>query len=100
MGKTKEVFAREREREIFEKEREKENAFSEREPSKVDELKKRVIEAKRQLPPFFGGTFLHVFPEYQNDKGRTKLTNVLQLRASDEQITEKLEKLVEILKQK
>jgi hypothetical protein len=100
MGKSKRIFADEREREIFENDRERENAFSEREPSRADELKKRVIEAKRQLPPFFGGTFLHVFPEYQNDKGRTRLTNVLQLRASDDQITEKLEKLVEILKQK
>jgi hypothetical protein len=99
MGKSKQMFADEREREVFEKQLVSEGSFSEREPSKVDDLKKRVIEAKKLLPPFFGSTFLHVYPEYQTEKGRTKFTNVLQLRSSDVEITEKLEKLIEILNQ-
>ncbi|CAB4128493.1 hypothetical protein UFOVP105_44 [uncultured Caudovirales phage] len=100
MGKSKQVFADEREKEIFEKERETENALSERESSRADGLKKRVIEAKKQLPTFFGNTFLHVFPEYQTYKGKSRFTNVVQLRVADEEITEKIEKLIEILKQK
>lgn len=100
MGKTKEVFAEVRGEEIAKKEMERESEFSERNTSRTDDLKQRVIKAKKDLPPYFVGTFLHVFPEYQSYKGKSRVTNVLQLRVADEEITGKLEKLVEILKQK
>ena len=99
MGKSKEIFAEVRGEEIAKKERERESEFSERNTSRTDDLKQRVIDVKKQLPTYFVGTFLHVFPEYQTEKGKSKVTNVLQLRVADETITDKLERFVEILKQ-
>lgn len=100
MGKTKEVFAEVRGDEIARKETERESGFLKRNTSRTDDLKQRVIKAKKDLPPYFMGAFLHVFPEYQDQKGKSRVTNVLQLRVADEEITGKLEKLVNILNQK
>lgn len=66
--------------------------------TKTDALKSRVINAKMHLPNQIVPVFVHVFPEYDTDQMRTKLTNVLQLKTADAQTTEKLEQLIEILK--
>lgn len=65
-----------------------------------DELKLRVINAKKQLPNGIVPLFVHVFPEFDTYKKRSRITNVLQLRIADLEITEKLEQLVDQLKMK
>lgn len=64
------------------------------------ELKKRILEVKERLPSS-GLTSLIVFkfPEYDNVKKRSLISNVLQLRQTDEDITEKLEDLAKSLEQ-
>ena len=88
MKRTKEIFAETREAE--------ERGFLPTE-NKADELKRRVIEVKKRLPKYVTGSFVIVFPEYNTYKGKSKLTNVLQLRVADLEITEKLEILAEKL---
>lgn len=65
-----------------------------------DELKKRVIYAKKHLPNGIVPLFVHVFPEFDTYKKRSRVTNVLQLRIADSEITEKLEILVDRLNNK
>ena len=65
-----------------------------------DELKKRVMDAKKHLPNGIVPLFIHVFPEFDTYKKRSRLTNVLQLRIADLEITEKLEQLVDTLNTK
>ena len=64
-----------------------------------NELKLRVFQAKTQLP---FRTVLPLFfdlnPEYDNDDQRTFVKNVLQGRAVDEDITIKLEHMVDRIK--
>lgn len=57
-------------------------------------LKKRVLEAKEKLPTS-GITSLLIFkhPELNTVKKRSLISNVLQLRQTDADITEKLEAL-------
>lgn len=63
-----------------------------------DALKQRVINAKKELPHGIVPLFVHVFPDWDTYKKRSKITNVLQLRMADAEITEMLEQLVERLK--
>lgn len=60
-----------------------------------DALKVRVMDAKKKLPTS-GITSLLVFryPELGTVKGKSLIGNVLQLRQTDEEITNKLEALV------
>lgn len=77
----------------------KTRAQKESEPLKED-LKIRVLKAKKELPKSgVTSLFFHYFKDSFNDsiKNKSKLNNVLQLRVTDEDITEKLEKLVELL---
>lgn len=64
-----------------------------------DSLKIRVINAKALLPKS-GITSLLIFqfPELDTVKKRSLMSNVLQLRTTDKDITEKLEALVITLK--
>jgi len=74
----------------------------ESEPLKED-LKIRVLEAKKKLPKSgVTSLFFHYFKESFNDsiKNKSKLNNVLQLRITDENITKKLEELVELITSK
>lgn len=66
-----------------------------------DSLKIRVINAKALLPKS-GVTSLLIFkfPELDTVKKRSLMSNVLQLRATDKDITEKLESLVTTLENK
>lgn len=63
-----------------------------------DDLKKRIIAVKSLLPNS-GITSLMAFkyPELNTTKKRSLVSNVLQLRITDEDITVKLEKLAETL---
>ena len=63
-----------------------------------DELKKRVINAKKQLPSSIVPLFIHMFPDFDTYKKKSRISNVLQLRIHDLEITEKLEQIVEHLK--
>ena len=65
------------------------------------ELKIRVLTAKKSLPTHgITALFFHYFKDEFNDsiKNKSKLNNVLQTRATDENITKKLEELVDLLK--
>lgn len=60
-----------------------------------DDLKIRVMEAKKALPPSgITSFFMQIYPEYDNTKGRSRLSNVLQTKSTDEDMTAKLEALV------
>lgn len=65
------------------------------------DLKIRVLEAKKNLPSHgLTALFFHYFKDFTDTvKNKSKLNNVLQTRQTDEDITEKLEQLVELLKQ-
>jgi len=68
-------------------------------PSNED-LKRRVLDAKRDLPKsgvtsLFFHYFKKDFPE--TNKNKSKLNNVLQIRTVDQDLTERLEKLVNLL---
>ena len=62
-----------------------------------DDLKQRVINVKKRLPPQIVPLFVTVFPSFDTYKKRSRISNVLQLRIADEQITAKLETLAEKL---
>lgn len=64
------------------------------------DLKMRVLEAKKKLPVHgLTALFFHYFKDFNETvKNKSKLNNVLQTRATDEDITLKLEQLVELLK--
>lgn len=66
------------------------------------DLKMRVLEAKKSLPVHgLTALFFHYFNDFNDTvKNRSKLSNVLQARATDENITIKLEELVELLSPK
>ena len=67
----------------------------ERAPLKED-LKIRVLNAKKMLPRSgVTSLFFHYFKD--SVKNKSKLNNVLQIRITDQEITEKLEELVELL---
>jgi hypothetical protein len=64
------------------------------------QLKIRVLNAKKDLPKSgITSLFFHYFKkEYpETDKNKSKLNNVLQTRTTDEDITNKLESLVDLL---
>jgi hypothetical protein len=66
----------------------------------TEDLKIRVLEAKKDLPKSgVTSLFFHYFKnEYpETVRNKSKLSNVLQTRTTDENITEKLEKLVSLL---
>lgn len=66
-----------------------------------DDLKIRVLEAKKELPRNgVTSLFFHYFKKDYTDsvKNKSRLNNVLQTRITDEDITKKLEQLVELLK--
>ncbi len=65
-----------------------------------DDLKIRVLQAKKDLPKSgVTSLFFHYFTNYKDTvKNRSRLNNVLQTRLTDEDITEKLEQLVDLLK--
>jgi hypothetical protein len=69
-------------------------------PEKInpDELKQRVINAKKVLPHSIVSMFAAKFPEYGSYKKRSRVANVVQLRIADVEITEKIEQLVEYFK--
>lgn len=65
-----------------------------------EDLKIRVLAAKKKLPLHgISALFFHQFGKDYTDtvKNRSKLNNVLQSRTTDQDITEKLETLVELL---
>ena len=66
------------------------------------DLKMRVLEAKKELPVHgLTALFFHYFKDFKDTvKNKSKLNNVLQTRATDEEITLKLEQLVELLENK
>lgn len=63
-----------------------------------EDLIKRIKEAKEHLPKS-GVTsfFLQLNPEYDNVKGKSRLQNVLQLKITDEEVTEKVEALARLM---
>jgi hypothetical protein len=64
---------------------------------KSEDLKIRVLEAKKQLPRNgVTSLFFHYFKNSYKDtvKNKSRLSNVLQTRITDEAITLKLEELV------
>jgi len=64
------------------------------------DLKIRVLEAKNKLPSHgLTALFFHYFKnDFTNStKNKSKLSNVLQTRITDENMTVKLEELVDIL---
>lgn len=66
----------------------------------ANDLKKRVLDAKENLPKSgITSVFFHYFKEEypETKESRSRLNNVLQLRVTDEGITEKLEQLVKLL---
>ena len=63
-----------------------------------DDLKARVIAVKKELPAAVVPAFIHKFPEYDTYKKKSRVSNVLQLRIADADITEKLEQLAASLK--
>ena len=66
-----------------------------------EDLKIRVLEAKKRLPKSgVTSLFFHYFGDEFNDsvKNKSRLNNVLQTRITDENLTKKLEALVELLK--
>lgn len=64
------------------------------------DLKMRVLEAKKELPVHgLTALFFHYFKDFKDTvKNKSKLNNVLQTRATDEDITLKLEELVELVR--
>ena len=63
-----------------------------------EDLKIRVLNAKKLLPKSgITSFFLQLNPEFDTVKGRSLLNNVLQSRSTDLLITEKLEKLADIM---
>lgn len=64
-----------------------------------EDLKIRVLNAKKELPKSgITSLFFHYFKDFKDTvKNRSKLNNVLQTRTTDENITEKLERLVQLL---
>ncbi|MCP4551945.1 MAG: hypothetical protein GY834_07905 [Bacteroidetes bacterium] len=76
-------------------------ADKEKQPLSSD-LKMRVLRAKKELPSHgLTALFFHYFKDFNDTvKNKSKLNNVLQTRQTDEAITEKLEKLVELFKNK
>lgn len=68
-----------------------------------DDLKARVLLAKKLLPKSGLTTlFWHQFKDEINDsvKNKSKLSNVLQCRVTDELMTNKLEELAKLLNKK
>lgn len=67
-----------------------------------EDLKVRVIKAKKELPVHgLTALYFHYFTCVSDTvKNRSKLSNVLQTRTTDEDTTKNLESLVELLKQK
>ena len=63
-----------------------------------DDLKQRVINAKKKLPKGVVPLLAHKWSKYNTTKGIVKLTNIVQLKTVSEPVTKKLEQLVEILK--
>jgi hypothetical protein len=65
-----------------------------------ENLKIRVLNAKKELPRHgVTALFFHYFKDFKDTvKNKSKLNNVLQTRATDEDITLKLEELVLLLK--
>lgn len=66
---------------------------------RADDLKIRVLKAKQQLPSSgVTSLYFHYYKEHEDSaKNRAKLTNVLQTRITDVEITERLEDLVKLL---
>lgn len=96
MGRSKDIFMADRDRDLYQCENE--NYYLKMENThNTDALKQRVITAKKQLPKQIVPVFVHVYPEYNTEQQRTKLTNVLHLKTADILITEKLENLIKIL---
>jgi hypothetical protein len=65
-----------------------------------EDLKIRVLTAKKNLPNSgVSSLFFHYFKDEYNAtvKNKSRLNNVLQTRISDQDITVKLEELVELL---
>ena len=63
-----------------------------------NELKVRLEKVLLQLPPYFINTFLHVYPEYKEQ--RTHIYNVSNYRSLDENVIEKFEALAKLLNTK
>ncbi len=70
----------------------KDNIMNVENLSKVDLLKKRILDLK-PLPKNHTAVFMYKFPEYDNRAGYIKYRNCISLRIADEDITEKLELL-------
>ena len=66
--------------------------------SEGDNLKLRVLQLKSLLPKAYVPLFVHYYPQYNNDKAKWKIREVVNLRQIDRDIIGKLEKLVELLR--
>lgn len=63
-----------------------------------EDLLKRIIAAKEKLPKSgITSFFLQLNPEYDTVKNRSRLTNALQMKITDEDITIKIEALVKLM---
>jgi len=62
-------------------------------------LEERVKDCKANLPKQIVPLFVFMFPEHDTSSEGKKVTRVVQLRTFDLEIIEKLEKLVNHLKQ-
>lgn len=61
----------------------------------TDNLKLRILKAKtNKLPYQITAAFCNMFPAYDNEKGRKRVTEVLHTKYADKDITEKFETLV------
>jgi len=62
-----------------------------------DQLRTRVIEAKKLLPNSIIPIFITKYPKFNTKKQIAKVTNVIHLRTISEPITKKLENLALLL---
>lgn len=62
-----------------------------------NEFKARAIKAANQLPKGWTTSFVAKFPEYNTEEWKTTIHNVARGLSYDQEITEKMEALVELL---
>lgn len=67
-------------------------------PNETDALKQRIINVKKELPGSVVPLFIKIHPDFDTYKKKSRITNVLQLRIADLDITEKLERMAEQIK--
>ncbi len=66
----------------------------------TDELKQRVLDVKKQPHPYqMVDAFCTRYPEYDTKQGRAKVSGVWHTKYANEEITEKLESLMDYFNQ-